>query len=90
MILGSPFGAPPASPIRAIQHDLVAIGLPVRLTGQLDKATVDGVNQVLSSWDDAPAVLRKTLSMHDIARNIGLVRSTLHKAVGGAMTVAAG
>ena len=89
MILGAGGGSG-GSPIRGIQADLAKIGMPVRITGRLDAPTVDGINQVLGSWDDAPLILRKKLSMHDIAQNIGLVRTTLHKAVGGAMSVAAG
>lgn len=93
MILGSQLGVATGSPIRAIQHDLAAVGISVRLTGQLDKATVDGVNKVLGEFDDPgidPRLCTGNLSMHDIARNIRHVREAVHKVVGGVMTVAAG
>jgi hypothetical protein len=74
------------SPIRAIQTDLKKIGALARINGVLDANTVNGVNQVLGGWDDAPPKLRTgKLSSHDIAANLPAVRKYLHAAVTGAL-----
>ena len=78
------FGAA-SSPIRSIQSTLRRMGLPVRVTGVIDPATVDGVNGVLGGWDDAPPRLASgRLTAPEIRKLAVLVDRYIKKAAGGA------
>lgn len=76
----------------SIQRDLVKMGIAsVRVTGQLDTATLGGINGVLGGWDDAPAALRTgQLTAHDVARQLPLVARYVRLAVHGALNIRAG
>lgn len=80
----SGFGAA-GGPIRSIQNDLRAIGIPVRATGTLDDATVTALNQVfVGSVDVPPALATGTLTKHDIAAKLPVVVRSLKVIVHGA------
>lgn len=91
MILGRPiagdsiFGAAGGGPIKTMQSHLARMGLPVRVSGVLDTATVNAVNGVFDGWDDAPAKLRTgRLTKHEIATQIALVTHYVKLAATGA------
>lgn len=79
-------GAPQANPtVRAIQRDLRAVGFGLRLNGQLDTATVEAVNSILSGWDDVPPHFRTgRLTAAYIRSQIGSIARYVRKAVRGA------
>lgn len=80
----SGFGAT-GGPIRSIQNDLRAIGIPVRATGTLDDTTVTAINQVFEgSVDVPPALATGKLSKHDIANKLPIVTRALKVIVHGA------
>jgi hypothetical protein len=90
VILGVPiagdsiFGAA-GGPIKTVQSLLVHMGLPVRVSGVLDDATVNAINGIFDGWDDAPPKLRTgRLTKHEVATNIGLVTRYVKRAAGGA------
>lgn len=68
-----------------IQRALASIGIPVKPTGKIDRATVEGVNNVLRGWDDAPPSLKKgELTSAGIARNLPAVSKAIKLALRGA------
>lgn len=72
-------------PIKTVQVHLANMGLPVRVTGVLDAATVNAINGVFNDWDDVPPKFRTgRLSKHEIAANIALVTRYVKLAAGGA------
>jgi len=93
MILGRPLGGGPASngfgaaggPIKIVQTYLARMGLPVRVSGVLDAATVNAINGIFDGWDDAPPKLRTgRLTKHEIAMQIGVVARYVKLAATGA------
>lgn len=82
-ILDGELGA--ASPIKTMQSHLARMGLPVRVSGVLDEATVNAVNGIFDGWDDVPSKLRTgRLNKHQIAVNIALVTRYVKLAAAGA------
>ncbi len=83
-ILDGELGAA-GGPIKTVQTHLARMGLPVRVTGVLDAATVNAVNGVFDGWDDLPKKLRTgRLTKHEIATQIGLVTHYVKLAATGA------
>lgn len=81
---GADFGAA-SSPVRSIQSSLRRMGMPVRVSGVIDAATVEGVNGVLGGWDDAPPRLASgQLTAPEIKKLAPLVDRYIKKAAGGA------
>lgn len=71
--------------IKGMQRELAGIGMPVRVTGKVDAATVDAVNAVFHGWDDAPPLLKNgDLSARQISANLPFVEKYVRKAIGGA------
>ncbi len=89
MITTVQLGASPS--VAALQRNLRAMGMPVRQTGVLDKATVASVNAIFAGWDDAPPALASgRLTAHQIAMKLPAVSHYVALAAHGAMTVRAG
>lgn len=75
----------------SLQQHLRAMGMQVRPTGVLDKATVAAINAVFTGWDDAPPKLATgRLTAHQISMQLPVVAKLVSLAAHGAMTIPAG
>lgn len=71
--------------VKSMQRELAGIGMPVQVTGKVDAATVDAVNEIFHGWDDAPALLKSgDLTARQISANLPFVEKYVKKAIGGA------
>ena len=72
-------------PIKTLQVHLARMGLPVRVTGALDDATVNAINGIFNDWDDVPPKLRTgRLTKHEIATQLGVITRYVKLAAMGA------
>lgn len=71
--------------VKGMQRMLAGIGMAVRPTGAVDRATVDAINAVFAGWDDAPPKLRGgNLTARQISSNLPAVSRYLKLAIHGA------